>query len=170
MQSFPISWRRSLQSKMAATSSAKPAGVYRRRRSSTAPAVSTAASPMFATLEARTGGDGCTRNTAALSQSAGLRSRAPVRARGNAWFGVADGSAAFFAGIWVAQWTSMRKLKDGETTDDLYGFLATEPNAEVAANHPKAMPVILKTPCEYQAWMSLPWARGQGAPTTGAGW
>ena len=37
---------------------------------------------------------------------------------------------------------SVRKVKDGETTNDLYAFLTTEPNTEVGAIHPKAMPVI----------------------------
>jgi putative SOS response-associated peptidase YedK len=37
----------------------------------------------------------------------------------------------------------VRKVKEGETTNDLFGFLTTEPNAEVGAIHPKAMPVIL---------------------------
>jgi putative SOS response-associated peptidase YedK len=32
--------------------------------------------------------------------------------------------------------------EEGETTNDLYGFLTTEPNAEVGAIHPKAMPVF----------------------------
>lgn len=50
-----------------------------------------------------------------------------------------------FAGIPTEEWTSVRKVKDGETTDDLYAFLTTEPNAEVGAVHPKAMPVILTT-------------------------
>lgn len=49
----------------------------------------------------------------------------------------------------------MRKLKDGETTDTLYGFLTTEANAEVGAVHPKAMPVILTTPDEVQAWLTV---------------
>ena len=39
----------------------------------------------------------------------------------------------------------MRKVKEGETTNDLFGFLTTEPNKEVGAIHPKAMPVILTT-------------------------
>ncbi len=39
----------------------------------------------------------------------------------------------------------MRKVKEGETTNDLFAFLTTEPNAEVGAIHPKAMPVILTT-------------------------
>lgn len=42
----------------------------------------------------------------------------------------------------------------GETTNDLYAFLTTEPNAEVGAIHPKAMPVILTTPGEVETWMT----------------
>jgi putative SOS response-associated peptidase YedK len=68
----------------------------------------------------------------------------------------------FFAGIWVPNWTSIRKLKDGATTDDLFAFLTCEPNAEVAAIHPKAMPVILTEPGEWTAWLALDW--GQAKP------
>lgn len=64
---------------------------------------------------------------------------------------------AFFAGLWVPQWTSVRKLKDGEVTTDLFAFLTTEPNTEVGAVHPKAMPVILTEPDEIEMWMSAPW-------------
>jgi putative SOS response-associated peptidase YedK len=35
---------------------------------------------------------------------------------------------------------------DGETTNDLFAFLTTEPNAEVGIIHLKAMPVILTMP------------------------
>jgi putative SOS response-associated peptidase YedK len=35
-----------------------------------------------------------------------------------------------------------------------YAFLTTEPNAEVGAIHPKAMPVILTTPDEVEAWLT----------------
>jgi putative SOS response-associated peptidase YedK len=62
---------------------------------------------------------------------------------------------AFFAGLW-ARWTSVRKVKEGETTNDLYGFLTTAPNVEVKAIHPKAMPVILTTPAEVDAWLTAP--------------
>ena len=44
----------------------------------------------------------------------------------------------------------MRKIKTGEETIDLYPFLTTDPNAEVGAVHPKAMPVILTTPEECE--------------------
>lgn len=59
---------------------------------------------------------------------------------------------AVFAGIWTPQWKSFRKVKEGETANDLFAFLTTEPNAEVGAIHPKAMPVILTTPEEIETW------------------
>ena len=62
---------------------------------------------------------------------------------------------AFFAGLWT-RWTSVRKVKEGETTNDLYAFLTTEPSAEVGVIHPKAMPVILTTPDEVETWMMAP--------------
>lgn len=58
-------------------------------------------------------------------------------------------------------WTSVRKVKDGETTDDLFAFLTTEPNAEVGAIHPKAMPVILTTEAERDQWMAAAWPEAQ---------
>jgi putative SOS response-associated peptidase YedK len=76
------------------------------------------------------------------------------------WFRLAGDDPeplAFFAGIWAPQWTSVRKLKVGEVTTDLFGFLTSEPNAEVAAVHPKAMPVILTEPSELEMWMTAPW-------------
>ncbi len=62
---------------------------------------------------------------------------------------------AFFAGIWT-RWTSVRKLKEGETTNDLFAFLTTAANAEVGAIHPKAMPVILTRPEELETWLEAP--------------
>jgi putative SOS response-associated peptidase YedK len=62
---------------------------------------------------------------------------------------------AFFAGLWT-NWTSIRKVKEGETTNDIFGFLTTEPNKEVGAIHPKAMPVILTTGDEIDIWMTAP--------------
>lgn len=62
---------------------------------------------------------------------------------------------ACFAGIWT-RWTSVRKVKEGETTNDLFGFLTVNPNAEVGAIHPKAMPVILRTREETDTWMTAP--------------
>jgi putative SOS response-associated peptidase YedK len=75
---------------------------------------------------------------------------------GDVWFAIDESRPlAFFAGIW-ATWTSVRKVKEGVTTNDLFGFLTTESNAEVGAIHPKAMPVILTTPDEIVIWMRAP--------------
>lgn len=69
------------------------------------------------------------------------------------WFALSEERPlAFFAGIWT-RWTSVRKLKDGETTDTLFGFLTTDANQEVGAIHPKAMPVILTTADEVGTWL-----------------
>jgi putative SOS response-associated peptidase YedK len=62
---------------------------------------------------------------------------------------------AFFAGIWT-RWTSVRKVKEGETTNDLFPFLTTDPNAVVAPIHAKAMPVILTQRDEVEAWLKAP--------------
>jgi putative SOS response-associated peptidase YedK len=62
---------------------------------------------------------------------------------------------AVFAGIWT-RWTSVRKVKEGETTNDLFGFLTTEPNDVVAPIHAKAMPVILTEPEEIETWLTAP--------------
>lgn len=70
------------------------------------------------------------------------------------WFALdEDRPLAFFAGVHVPQWTSVRKVKDGETTDDLFAFLTTEANAEVGEIHPKAMPVILTSSQDVETWL-----------------
>ncbi|MCA3572758.1 MAG: SOS response-associated peptidase [Aestuariivirga sp.] len=72
------------------------------------------------------------------------------------WFALGeDRPLAFFAGIWT-RWTSVRKLKEGETTNDLFAFLTSAANAEVGAIHPKAMPVILTSGDEIETWMTAP--------------
>jgi len=35
--------------------------------------------------------------------------------------------------VQYVRWTSVRKIKEGETTDDLFAFLTTAPNAIVVA-------------------------------------
>ena len=78
------------------------------------------------------------------------------------WFELADQpEAGFFAGVWVPAWTSTRKLAEGPVTTDLFAFLTTEPNAEVRAVHPKAMPVILTAPEDREAWLSAPWSEAK---------
>lgn len=79
-------------------------------------------------------------------------------AGGDVWFALSEERPlAFFAGIWTAGWTSVRKIKTGVETIDLFGFLTTEPSEPVASIHPKAMPVILTEPEEIDAWMRAPW-------------
>lgn len=74
------------------------------------------------------------------------------------WFAASeDRPLRFFAGLWTS-WTSVRKLREGEITADLFGFLTTEANAVVAPVHPKAMPVILKTSEEVALWLEGDWA------------
>lgn len=76
------------------------------------------------------------------------------------WFKLAGADPeplAFFAGIHLQAHTSVRKIKTGMETVDVFAFLTTEPNAEVGAVHPKAMPVILTEPSEIDVWMTAPW-------------
>jgi putative SOS response-associated peptidase YedK len=75
---------------------------------------------------------------------------------GDVWFGLDESRPiARFAGIWT-NWTSVRKMKEGETTNDIFAFLTTEPNSEVGAIHSKVMPVILTTSAEVETWMTAP--------------
>lgn len=77
------------------------------------------------------------------------------------WFALDDSRPlACFAGIWTS-WTSVRKLKEGEVTADVFGFLTTTANREVAAIHPKAMPVILTEPADWETWLAAPWAEAK---------
>ncbi len=82
--------------------------------------------------------------------------------KGDTWFAFhADRPLAFFAGIWIPQWTSVRKIKEGVVSTDLYGFLTTEPNDVVGSIHMKAMPVILTTAEEVETWLTAPWSEAQ---------
>lgn len=79
-------------------------------------------------------------------------------AGGDVWFAFSEERPlAFFAGIWTAGWTSVRKMKTGVETLNLFGFLTTEPNEPIASIHPKAMPVILTEADEIEVWMAAPW-------------
>tara|TARA_R110002073_G_scaffold33647_1_gene100887 strand:+ start:439 stop:1197 length:759 start_codon:yes stop_codon:yes gene_type:complete len=85
-----------------------------------------------------------------LDQRPGAPRNSPV------WFALnADRPLAFFAGLHT-EWTSVRKLKEGEITTDLFGFLTCLPNAEVKPVHPKAMPVILTRAREWRQWLTAP--------------
>ena len=80
----------------------------------------------------------------------------PDGSRPPVWFALDESRPlAVFAGIWT-RWTSVRKVREGETTNDLFAFLTTEPNAVVAPIHPKAMPVSLTTREEIDLWLTAP--------------
>jgi putative SOS response-associated peptidase YedK len=82
--------------------------------------------------------------------------RLPDGRRPPVWFAFDETRPlACFAGIWT-RWTSVRKVKEGETTNDLFAFLTTEANKTVGAVHPKAMPAILTTRDEIDTWMTAP--------------
>ena len=92
----------------------------------------------------------------------------PDGSRPPVWFAFDESRPlAFFAGIW-ATWTSVRKVKEGPVRADLFGFLTSAPNAEVAAIHPKAMPVIL-TEAGVGDLADSALGGGEGAATATAG-
>lgn len=82
--------------------------------------------------------------------------QAPPGEKTEHWFALPSGEPFWFAGIW-REWEGARGPKKAPETGThrLFSFLTTEPNAEVAAIHPKAMPVILSN-TEADAWLSYP--------------
>lgn len=82
----------------------------------------------------------------------------PDGSRPPIWFALnSSRPLAFFAGIWT-RWTSVRRVDEGESTNDVFGFLTTDPNALIRQYHPKAMPVILTTTEEVSVWLTAPMA------------
>lgn len=74
------------------------------------------------------------------------------------WFALnEERPLAAFAGIW-RPWTGVRGTKADPVEGEhlLYSFLTSEPNGVVGPIHPKAMPVILTTPEEYDVWLNAP--------------
>ena len=72
------------------------------------------------------------------------------------WFALGQDRPLFaFAGIWCT-WRGIRGTQknpvDGEHM--LYGFLTTAPNDVVKPVHAKALPAVLTTPEECNAWLS----------------
>jgi putative SOS response-associated peptidase YedK len=89
-------------------------------------------------------------NSFAEPDNGTFRGRAPV------WFAFDESRPiACFAGIWM-RWTSIRKAREGEITNNIFAFLTINPNAEVEAIHPKAVPVSLRTHEEVISWMTAP--------------
>ncbi|CAA2145630.1 SOS response-associated peptidase [Methylobacterium bullatum] len=77
------------------------------------------------------------------------------------WFALDDDRPLFaFAGIW-RPWTGVRGTKaenpDREEAEHrLFSFLTCDANGIVGPVHPKAMPVLLTTPEEWQTWLEAP--------------
>jgi putative SOS response-associated peptidase YedK len=70
------------------------------------------------------------------------------------WFALGHERPLFaFAGLW-RPWRGVRGKVEGEHR--LFAFLTCAPNAVVAPIHPKAMPVLLTTTEECDAWMHAP--------------
>jgi putative SOS response-associated peptidase YedK len=62
----------------------------------------------------------------------------PNGSRPPVWFAFDESRPlAFFDGLWT-NWTSVRKVKEGETTNDIFAFLTTDPTSEGYAGHPDA--------------------------------
>ena len=70
------------------------------------------------------------------------------------WFAQDDSRPLmFFAGIWRS-FFGERQREGGDHV--LFAFLTTEPNAEVAPVHEKAMPVLLLDQAERETWLKAP--------------
>jgi putative SOS response-associated peptidase YedK len=85
------------------------------------------------------------------------------------WFALNEDRPLFaFAGIWT-EYRGDRGTKSKPIPGPhlVYGLLTTAPNAVVAPIHAKAMPVILTTDEERDAWLRA-LERGEGAATGAA--
>jgi putative SOS response-associated peptidase YedK len=72
------------------------------------------------------------------------------------WFALDENRPLFFfAGIWRT-WQGVRGTKAAPVERDhlLFAFLTTEPNAEVAPIHAKAMPVLLLDEAARETWLT----------------
>ena len=70
------------------------------------------------------------------------------------WFRRTDGEPFFFAGLW-REWHGDRgtKARPNVGRHKLYSILTAAPNGVVAPIHDKAMPVLLMTPADVDAWL-----------------
>ncbi|MHB2165765.1 SOS response-associated peptidase [Alsobacter sp. R-9] len=72
------------------------------------------------------------------------------------WFALGEDRPLFaFAGLW-RRWWGARKASEEPAEHLVFSFLTCEPNAEVGAIHPKAMPVVLAEPEAMERWLSAP--------------
>jgi putative SOS response-associated peptidase YedK len=73
----------------------------------------------------------------------------------NRWFGRADGLPFFFAGVW-REWQGDRGTIKAPNVGlhRVFAFLTTEPNGAVEPIHDKAMPVMLMSAQDVEAWLT----------------
>jgi putative SOS response-associated peptidase YedK len=74
------------------------------------------------------------------------------------WFALSEKRPLFFfAGIWRS-WKGTRGTKTEPVEGEhlLFSFLTTDSNKDVKPIHAKAMPVILTSPEETDAWLTAP--------------
>ncbi|WP_425374549.1 SOS response-associated peptidase family protein [Mesorhizobium waimense] len=79
----------------------------------------------------------------------------------NYWFALSEERPLFFFAGPGTPWQGVRKVKEGPGDHELYGFMTTKPNALIAPIHEKAMPVILKTRDDIEAWLTAPWSEAK---------
>jgi putative SOS response-associated peptidase YedK len=82
-----------------------------------------------------------------------------IKKRDVVWFALDESRPLFcFAGVWTKfRGDRGTKSKPIPGPHLVYAFLTTAPNAIVEPIHPKAMPVILTTAEEHDAWLRAPW-------------
>jgi putative SOS response-associated peptidase YedK len=73
------------------------------------------------------------------------------------WFARPDGKPFFFAGTWT-EWEGTRGTKKNPVVGkhELFTILTTSPNEIVKPVHRKAMPVVLTTNADVEAWLTAP--------------
>jgi putative SOS response-associated peptidase YedK len=73
------------------------------------------------------------------------------------WFALGpERPIGWFAGI-ATRFSGVRRQAEGPVTIDVFGFLTTDANADVAPFHPKAMPVVLPDAAAARLWLTAPW-------------
>jgi len=85
--------------------------------------------------------------------------------RKDVWFQMANGQeVAYFAGIRDTLSRQLRAKDPEPAAGEFYAFLTTKANKDVDPYHDKAMPVILTTREECEAWLTQPFSENMQRP------